>query len=167
MTRSFVYKPSARSGDVGFNMTPLIDCTFLLIIFFILASQMASDSLATLELPRPFASQAVSSDRREVRRLIVNVPSAEGEGLVSPNQIGQAAGYKIEGRWVEVGDYETLVDLLRSRRQAAGAGGLFLEVRADRRVQFGHVQPVMDAAAEAGIDRVNLTALLESGKKGG
>ena len=62
---------------------------------------------------------------------------------------------------MEVGDFETLVAILRSRRQAAGAEGLSLEIRADRRVQFGYVQPVIDAAAEAGISRVNLTALLE------
>ncbi len=120
MSRSFVYKPGARSGDVGFNMTPLIDCTFLLIIFFVLTSQIASDSLAMLELPRPFASMAVSNDRREVRRLIVNVLSAEEEGLVSADRIGQAAAYKIEGRWIDVGDCETLVAILRA---AAGGAG--------------------------------------------
>jgi biopolymer transport protein ExbD len=164
--RSFLYRTGARSSDVSFNVTPLIDCTFLLIIFFILASQMASDSLAALELPRPHASLAALSDRREVRPLIVNVVSAQDEGGAPvPGRAGQAAAYKIEGRRVEVGDFETLVDLLRSRRQAAGGGELVLEVRADRRVQFGQVQPVMDAAAAAGIAQVNLTALLEGGRE--
>jgi biopolymer transport protein ExbD len=162
--RSFVYKTGPGGGDVSFNMTPLIDCTFLLIIFFVLTSQMASDSLATLLLPRPQASLAVASDRKEIRRLIVNVLAAEdAEGPTGPDRAGQAAGYKIEGQRVEVGDFETLAATLRARRAEAGPGELFLEVRADRRVQFGHVQPVMDAAAEAGISQVNLTALLEEG----
>lgn len=166
MIRSFVYKAGRQTGDVSFNVTPLIDCTFLLIIFFILASQMASDTLATLVLPRPHASLAAPSDQREVRRLIVNVLSAEDdEGFLGAHRTGQASAYKIEGRRVEVGDFDTLVAVMRSRRQAATSDGLLLEVRADRRVQFGHVQPVMDAAAEAGISQVNLTALLERAGK--
>ena len=52
MRRSFVYKMGSKAGDVSFNVTPLVDCTFLLVIFFILTSQMASDSLTTLSLPR-------------------------------------------------------------------------------------------------------------------
>jgi len=161
--RSFVYKTGSRAGEVSFNMTPLIDCTFLLIIFFVLTSQMASDNLATLLLPRPHASLAAAGDRREVRRLIVNVLSAEDEESVGAGRAGQAAAYKVEGRRVEVGDFETMAALLRARRAEARPGELFLEVRADRRVQFGHVQPVIDAAAEAGISQVDLTALLEEG----
>ncbi len=165
MIRSFVYRTGSRCGDVSFNVTPLIDCTFLLIIFFILASQMASDSLATLALPRPHASLAAPPQRREVRHLIVNVLSAEGQdGRVEEGRIGQAAAYKIEGRRVEVGDFQTLVAILCSRREACGADGLLLEVRADRRVQYGHVQPIVDAAAEVGICQVSLTALLEGAK---
>jgi biopolymer transport protein ExbD len=164
--RSLIYRTGAHGGDVSFNVTPLIDCTFLLIIFFILASQMASDSLAALELPRPHASLAAMSDRREVRRLIVNVLSAQDEeGRIGADRAGQAAAYKIEGRRVEVGDFEALTELLRSRRQAPGGQELVLEIRADRRVQFGHIQPVMDAAAAAGIAQVNLTALLEGGRE--
>jgi biopolymer transport protein ExbD len=164
--RSFVYTTGSRAGDVSFNMTPLIDCTFLLIIFFILASQMGSDKLAALELPRPHASLAATSERREVRPLIINVVSAQDEGSRSgADRSGQAAAYKIEGRRVEVGDFEALAELLRSRRQAAPNEELVLEIRADRRVQFGHVQPVMDAAAAAGITQVNLTALLERGRQ--
>ncbi|MCJ7544713.1 MAG: biopolymer transporter ExbD [Phycisphaerae bacterium] len=162
MIRSFVYKAGRQTGDVSFNVTPLIDCTFLLIIFFVLTSQMASDNLATLLLPRPHASLAAAGDRREVRRLIVNVLSAQDqEGVDSADRAGQAAAYKIEGRRVEVGDFETLAALLRARRAEARPGELLLEVRADRRVQFGHVQPIIDAAAEAGISPVSLTALLE------
>jgi biopolymer transport protein ExbD len=161
---SFVSRPGVRIGDVSFNVTPLVDCTFLLVIFFILTSQLASDNLTAMELPRPHVSQAVAGEpkAKEVRRLIVNVLSAEEEGLTSADRIGQAGAYTIEGQRVEVGDFDTLVNILRSR-QAAGAGELRLEVRADRRVQFGHVQPVIDAAAEAGISKVDFTALLEKG----
>jgi biopolymer transport protein ExbD len=164
---SFTSRPGVRIGDVSFNVTPLVDCTFLLVIFFILTSQLASDNLTAMELPRPHVSQAVAGESREnekqVRRLIVNVMSAEEEGLTSADRVGQAAAYKIEGRLVEVGDFDTLVSILRSQRAAAGAGELRLEVRADRRVQFGHVQPVIDAAAEAGISKVDFTALLGKG----
>jgi biopolymer transport protein ExbD len=35
---------------------------------------------------------------------------------------------------------------------------LFLEIRADQRVNFGHIEPILVAAAEAGISGMNITA---------
>jgi biopolymer transport protein ExbD len=164
--RHFIFTRGSRAGDVSFNATPLIDCTFQLIIFFILTSQKASGSLATLLLPRPRASQATMSENREVHPLIINVVSAQdAEGPTGADRAAQAAAYEIGDRRVEVGDVEALTDVLRSRQRETGDRELALEIRADRRVQFGHVQPVMDAAAAVGITQVNLTALLEGGRQ--
>ncbi len=158
------WRRRSGTGGVSFNMTPLIDCTFLLIIFFILASQMASDSLARLELPDPRASQALPGDVRQSSRVIVNVISAEPpEGLVAAGQLGQASAYKVDGRLIEIGDVDTLTAIIAARRAESPDGKVSVEIRADRRVQFGHVQPAMDAAMDAGVTKVNITALLEGG----
>ncbi|HNX27429.1 MAG TPA: biopolymer transporter ExbD, partial [Phycisphaerae bacterium] len=44
------------------NLTPMIDCTFQLIIFFILTAQMASQELAKVSLPEPVKSMAIGAD---------------------------------------------------------------------------------------------------------
>jgi len=170
MLKSMVYKLSGGGGDICFNMTPMIDVVFLLIIFFILASQMASQELVQLKLHRPQVSQA----RRDAEltsapnRLIVNVVwkgDTDAEA-VYPALAGQARTYRIGVVPVEVGDQETLVDVFTARRKAAEAAGhkeFFVEIRADYRVNFGDVAPVMLAAAAARIPKMNITALLEAG----
>ena len=54
-------------SDVGFNMTPMIDCTFQLIIFFILVGQVANDAYAkNVKLVRPLNSQAIPASEAKV-----------------------------------------------------------------------------------------------------
>ncbi len=43
-----------NSGEVDFNMTPMIDVVFLLIIFFLVSTHLAKQE-AQLELPLPVA----------------------------------------------------------------------------------------------------------------
>ena len=68
-------------GSIGFNMTPMIDVVFLLIIFFLVSSHLAQqETQVTVDLP-----DASSSDRPEeedVRRLFINILS-ETEILIS------------------------------------------------------------------------------------
>ncbi len=160
MEKHRVYKRGAPAGEVAFNMTPLIDCTFQLIIFFILASQIASRSLANVSLHRPVESQAIPSDKMETpNRVIVNVISAESDEDAGLALTGRAKEYEIDGRGIAVEDTERLTDILRKRKQASEAKDFCVEIRADFRVDFGDVQPVMLAAAEARIVKMNITAL--------
>jgi len=152
------------SGGIAINMTPLIDCTFLLIIFFILTSQFASESLARLKLPQPLRSQALPAERMEPPGVIVNVVGAEGqEDRTDAALSGEQGVYKIEGRSIDLHDLVGLKEVLQRRRQAAGEGPFSVEIRADRRVRFGYVWPVMAAAAEVGIEKMRITALIEAG----
>jgi biopolymer transport protein ExbD len=141
-------------------MTPLVDCTFLLILFFLLTSQMASESLARLEIARPRGSQAVQA-RMAARGVVINVLSAQdAPGGTAAD--GRAIAYLVDGRRIPAGDIEALTQLLRARASAEGTGrNLLVEVRADRRVHYGHVEPVLSAAAKAGVPRMNITAVAE------
>ena len=47
---------------IGINLTPMIDCTFQLIIFFILSTQLANRDLEKILLHRPVESQAHSDE---------------------------------------------------------------------------------------------------------
>jgi len=60
-----------RSAGWQFNMTPLIDVTFLLLTYFMLASHFASAEKPDLKLPRPDDSQAV--EKIQENKLIINM----------------------------------------------------------------------------------------------
>ncbi len=64
---------SSQPEPIAANLTPMIDVTFLLIIFFVLVSQIVEVENADLDLPRP--EQAASELPSEQSRVVINVPS--------------------------------------------------------------------------------------------
>ena len=126
-----------RQGSVGFNMTPMIDVVFLLIIFFLVSSHLAKQE-ARLDLPLPEAETGQLSND-EAPRVIVNV-LAGGE-------------LRLAGRRIEPGQ---LASRLQTRREEAG-DQLELTIRGDRDVPYQYVQPIMLAATTAGIWNVTVS----------
>src|SRR5438045_9355229 len=92
----------AVSTEVGFNMTPMIDVVFQLIIFFCLSSHLAKQE-TQLPLPLPAADSGTAEPADSRPRLTVNV-LADGTLLVANRPITE-------------GD---LVPLLRERRAMHG-----------------------------------------------
>jgi len=122
----------AVNSDVGFNMTPMIDVVFQLIIFFLLSSHLAKQE-QQLPLPLPAAKSGIVEAADARPRLTVNV-LADGTLLVANRSI-QPDG---------------LVELLRERRSAHGAE-LEVRIRGDRTVLYRRVEPVLIACVQAGI----------------
>lgn len=168
-------------ADVGFNMTPMIDCTFQLIIFFILVGQVVNDSYAqNVKLIRPVDSQAIPlSVAKSLNKVTVNVVSAAaGEKNPDPTAASAMKFYQILTVKYNVGEIDRMIDVIRKEKAdydkqfptsaspSAGAGGkeddsrmFFLEVRADERVNWQDVAPVIRAGVEAGISKLDITAL--------
>ena len=177
MAKSAKRGQGGSAGEVSFNMTPMIDCTFLLIIFFNITSQSASEMLAKLTLPKPTACQAETTDITETpNRVIVNVLSAEDEddkefkGVALP---GQASKYKIGSEVIEVGDTARLTGIIVKCKQqweqsCSKYGGkkedFFIEIRSDKRVSYRDVEPVLAAAGDADLVKMRLSAELEARK---
>ena len=59
-------------GGLGFNMTPMIDVVFLLIIFFLVSSHLARQEVQ-LDLDLPRAASGLRTPQDEARRIVVNV----------------------------------------------------------------------------------------------
>ena len=57
MAKKSVYSSAGQPVQVEFNMTPMIDVTFQLILFFILVGQVASDALARMLVPEPWTAR--------------------------------------------------------------------------------------------------------------
>lgn len=172
MIRRHRHLGRTATGDVGVNLTPMIDCTLLLIVFFILTSQMVSESLVRLRLHRPLASQALTDDSllSAPNKVIVNVLSAAGEGGradTADPAVGAALRYQVASTRIPPGpaaeaQLRMLLARHRERARREGFEEFFVEIRADRRVAYGQVSPVMRAARDAGIGRMNITALTGS-----
>jgi len=174
MARESTYRKGVGAGKaVNFNMTPMIDCTFQLIIFFILASQTANEAYAKhIQPARPTESQAVRvQDMNVPNRIVVNVVSAAAtmDKVEDPLLWANAGWYEIKRKRFDVGDLDPLVELIKNKKDAAEAAGetsetdeakqFFIEVRADKRVNWQDVAPVIRAGILAGVRKMNITAL--------
>lgn len=137
----------SRGSPIGFNMTPMIDISFLLIIFFIVSSRLAQQEIQ-LELDLP---QAASGEEPDVeptgRRLVVNV-LPEGELMAA-------------GAAVEAGELEQLIALERSK-----AGSDFeVRIRSDRNVPYRFVEPILLACTRSGVWKVTFAVLRRDSPK--
>lgn len=137
-----------RRGPSTFeaNMTPLIDMAFLLIVFFVLVSQVASAEFVELALPRTASGAAKRPD--DTQRIVVNVV---------PARDGGAAAYRL-GKREFAPDESGLRDLVATLARAMrDQPSVEVNVRADRATAYSWVRPAMDAVAdglaESGIDR--------------
>ncbi len=124
----------------GFSMTPMIDVTFQLMLFFMITSDMSSHQVETLTLPS--ARMAVITEGPET---LVNV-TADGR-------------VRIGGRTFPD---EALENFFATQAQSRRALEAPVLIRADRSTAFEHVQKILTIAAERGQKtRVSLGARLE------
>jgi biopolymer transport protein ExbD len=160
------------TGEV--NMTPMIDCTFQLIIFFILTAQMAQEQ-TKVAIHKPHDTQAIIGDKGEkvFDRVTVNIYNRYGDNQDNRDPVVAARpdGYNIAGKKVAVGDSETLELIFRRYRNTylskpgSKAENFFVEIRSDMDIAYGAVEPVMLAAAKAEISKMAITAIAEKKKQ--
>ncbi|MAD80522.1 MAG: biopolymer transporter ExbD [Pirellulaceae bacterium] len=126
-----------RSGDLGFDMTPMIDVVFLLIIFFLVSSHLARQE-AQMALPLPIADSGTKAEDIEGRRLTLNV-KGDGEMILAGRPVTR----------------QELGQRLVVAREAAN-GELEVRIRGDREVPYRHISPIMLSCARTGIWNVTI-----------
>ena len=138
------------------NLTPMIDMTFLLIVFFVLVSQITDRQRVRMDLPAP--RDPATMRQEDERRLVINiVPGATDEA---------PAIVFVDGAEF-VADADGLAGLrVDIERRYVANPGVRVNLRADRLSPYRVVEPVMqalvDAAAAAGVlPRVNLVVVRE------
>lgn len=117
---------------VRVSMTPMIDVTFLLIIFFLLSSHLAQQE-THLELNLPTAASGRQPVENQRPRVTVNVLSDGSVMLGSTKTTPQE-----------------MTARLRIERERLG-DDLEVRIRADRAVPYGQVEPILLACADTGI----------------
>lgn len=153
---SAIYKRG--NADVQANLTPMIDVTFLLIVFFVLVSQIVEVEHVEMDLPRP--EEAASHVSGDEQRTVINI---------LPDVDGSVRGYRVGSREFPPDEHGTagLRDRLAELYEANP--NLRINLRADRSTHYQWVEPVMQAvtlaARQSGrpdaVARVNLVVVRE------
>lgn len=151
MARKSELDPSIQTVKV--NMTPMIDCTFLLLIFFMVVSEMSSLSMEDVALPH--ASEANIGEPVSPM-LTVNIRKDDAErGVVH-----------VMGRAYDRNKLSELVrrEAIKSSREhdprypSIPTYKLNVLVRCDRDAKYETVQWVFDACSRNGVYRTTLAA---------
>jgi biopolymer transport protein ExbD len=130
------------------NVTPLIDVVMVLIIFYLIVGKLAAERQGRVELPTSkVGAQAETNDP-----VIVTVQ--EGEAGAHPKVL-------VNGHEVAEGGLESV---LRARVSADPSASV-VQVRADRRLPYSDVAPVIKACRDVGLTTLRLVT--ERGAPGG
>lgn len=120
------------------NLTPMIDVSFLLIVFFVLVSRITDAEQAPMALPEVRAGTAVRAE--DDARMIVNV---------LPAPAGATAGYAV-GPAVFDASAEGVAQLAEFLAEGYRRNPrLAVHLRADRATRYEWVEPAMRAATTA------------------
>jgi biopolymer transport protein ExbD len=126
-----------RESGVKFNITPLIDIVFNLIVFFALASLYVRKETAQ-PVALPAARQFDANEQSASRRLTIT--------------LGSDRRIFVAGEQVAAADVERLL----VERAGSEPATLDVRLRADRTVPFADVKPMIIACAQHGITNLRV-----------
>tara|TARA_B100000959_G_C14934967_1_gene605346 strand:- start:323 stop:760 length:438 start_codon:yes stop_codon:yes gene_type:complete len=124
------------SSAIHANMTPMIDVTFLLIVFFVVVSQIVDREAVSMDLPKPDRSAAGVPE--EANCVVVNIV---------PLEEGEIAGFVVGGHSLGVDALGELTEIVRTRMQG---GATDVHLRADRSTKYTHIHQTIEAIRNVG-----------------
>jgi biopolymer transport protein ExbD len=130
-----------RRREVGlkFDITPLIDIVFNLVIFFLVATHfVSSEAREAVDLP----SASETDERPPAPRRLVVTALPGGELLVA-------------GRTVLAAEIEAMI----AEGARAGTADFEVQIRGDRTAIFESIEPLLIACARHGVTRVAVSKL--------
>src|SRR5262245_62672134 len=140
------FRPLHQHQPTGkINVTPLIDVVMVLIIFYLIVGKLAAERQGHVLLP----SSAVGAQVDTHDPVIVTIEAAES----GPPKI------LVNGHDVSAANLESV---LRTR-VAADPGATIVQVRADRRLPYEDVGPVIKACRDAGLVTLRLVTEKSAG----
>ena len=134
-----------RGGTPHVNVTPMIDVVMCLIIFYLMVGHLASGRSGSVNLPR--AGQGERADQSAP--IVLNLaPSDDPAAAPDAEPV------------LTIGTERVAMPNLTQRLKdlAALTPGAEVQIRADRRLAYGSVSPVLNACREAGLLSVKLVA---------
>jgi len=135
-------KKNSKMIELGMDMTPMIDCVFQLLIFFMVTTVFAVQSGLKVDLPT-----ASTSDAPPEKDLSI-VISDKGEMDLNGTRVTM----------------DNLEEQLRQQKEIFGSKVLI--IKADKKAMHGIVVDVMDAAKIVGIEQLAIATDDEEKKPG-
>jgi biopolymer transport protein ExbD len=114
------------------NLTPMIDVVFLLIIFFIVSSNLIQQDVS-MPLDLPAAETAKPIEDTETRKITINIPQS-GTVLIGTQSVAPAK----------------LREIFLRQRQTWGEK-TEIRIRTNKDISYGEIEPILVLAAECGI----------------
>ena len=143
----FKNKKKNENEDVGFQVASMIDIVFLLLIFFIVASQLQDlETEKQVSLPVADAAQTKKSDG--MQEILINVLS---NGTVT-----------VSGMVLPI---EKLSEELRRVADASDKAEKKILIRGDKDAHYGRIMNIMRSCANAGLWNVSFAAFQEQEQK--
>ena len=130
-----------RQSERRMDITPLIDCVFQLLIFFMVTTVFTTPETLQVDLPK-----AAESDKAPEKDLNILI-SEKGE-------------MELNGELVTLDNLENAL-----RQQKALYNSRVLIIKADEKALHGMVVDVMDAAKTVGIDELAIATEKEEGEQ--
>ena len=125
-------KKSTAEEEQDMNLTPMIDCVFLLLIFFMVTTVFKQPYTLQVELPEAKQAQIV-----EEKKLVASI-AADGRMEINRHPV-------------------TLADLDQVlAREKQGTRSVTLVVRTDKETKHKHLLDLFEAAKRAGIEKIPL-----------
>ncbi len=139
-------QPQHEIAEARVELVPLIDCVFLLLIFFMCAATMSKvDAPTSVKLPIAANAAEQKDPSRRGTVNIIPVGAATPEGEVATEE----RPFMVFGRLVnDEGLQKAMEERLKTEPN------LRLYLRADRNVKFAMVKRAMGACAAAGVSDV-------------
>ena len=136
---------SQRSA-LRFNITPLIDVVFLLIIFFLVASHFVRNEQAE-PVDLPVSRQGLSDEHPATNRLTITIDKPGQLFVAGEPQTNQTVVREIEH--------------LEARAEANGAEPE-VRIRSDRATSYRHVRTLLEHCAGLGIRSIRFAVTIEN-----
>ena len=136
-------------GGAEMDMTPMIDITFQLIVFFLVANDLTRKEVEELELPKAVYGKEDKATEKDLR-VIINV--LKPENRADPPAIPDV---KVKGKLYDLKDLtrymRTMSDMEREGPDPNAPSAIYVLIRADRATPWQHVQYVMQVCADPAI----------------
>ncbi len=124
--------PTKKPKSLAFNMTPLIDITFLLIVFFVMSNRLIRDETAMEALLPRATSGELPPEKDDSDKIIINVANVEeiyfGAKRVSLDELRE----------------RLTREKIRAKRETS------VRIRANRDVPYGTIEPILVLCVQTG-----------------
>lgn len=132
-----------RPRKLGFNMTPMIDVVFLLIIFFLVSSHLAKQE-TRLKLELPVAQSGDEDPLSDSPRITINIQEDGSMTFAGRPLVDQDLGNRLADATRQWGE------------------DVEVRIRCSRLVPYGLVEPIMLACTKNGVWNVSYAVYREA-----